>query len=137
MTIEVQYVPTEYVAQTWPFVEAHLKEAVEYSNDDYTLDQVRLFLNMGQWDLLVGVGDGKHILGAGAVNFGQSPNHRTAFIALMGGKFIINKEMFEQLCAFLKQRGATRIQCHVRPSMERLTRRVGFKKVSTLVEVKV
>ena len=137
MTIEIQYVPTEFVAQTWPFIEDHLKEAVEYSNEDYTLDQVRLFLNMGHWDLLVAVDDGRDILGAGAINFSQSPNHRTAFIALMGGKFIINKDLFGQMCKFLKQKGATRVQAQVRPSMERLTRRVGFNNVSTLVEVKL
>lgn len=137
MTLEVQYVPTEYVAQTWPFVEDHLKDAVGYSNDDYTLDQVRLYLNLGHWDLLVAVDDGKHVVGAGAINFSQSANHRTAFIALMGGKFIINKDLFGKMCEFLKQKGATRVQAQVRPSMERLTRRVGFNNVSTLVEVKL
>lgn len=133
MTLEVQYVPTEFVAQTWPHVETYFQDAVEYSGNDYTLDQVRLFLNMGQWNLLVAVEDGAHVIGAGVISFSQSPNHRTAFIALMGGKFIINNDLFEQMCNFLKQKGATRVQAQVRPSMERLTRRVGFSKVSTLV----
>ena len=137
MTLEVQYVPTEYVAQTWPYVETYFQDALEHSGDDYTLDQARLYLNLGHWDLLVAVDSDKQVVGAGAINFSQSANHRTAFIALMGGKFIINKDLFGRMCDFLKQKGATRVHAQVRPSMERLTRRVGFKKVSTLVEVKL
>lgn len=129
----VQYVPSELTAQAWPQVEAYLEEAIPYSNGEYTLDQARMFINMGQWLLLVAVDDNEVVTGASTISFINSPNHRTAFIALMGGKFIINKDLFAQLCNVLKQRGATRIQCQVRPSMERLTRRVGFNKIATLV----
>jgi hypothetical protein len=137
MTITVQYVPVEHAAQSWPLVEEHIQAALPYGNGDYTLDQVKLLVSLGQWLLLVAVDDEKGVCGAATVSFLNFPNYRSAFITFIGGKLISNPETFKQMCAILKTRGATRVQGMARPAIARLWKRYGFSEVSTLVEVKL
>lgn len=137
MTITVQYVPVEHAAQTWPLVEEHINSAMPFGNGDYTLDQVKLLVNLGQWLLLVAVDDKGGVCGAATVSFLNFPNFRSAFITFIGGKLISNHDTFKQMCAILKARGATKIQGMARPAIARLWKRYGFNEVSTLVEVKI
>ena len=53
MTLTVQHVPQQFVAQTWPLVEEHISSANKYGGDDYTLDQIKMYATQGQWVLLV------------------------------------------------------------------------------------
>lgn len=137
MTLQVQYVPTEYCAQTWPRVEKYIVSAMEHGFGDYTLDQIRLLINTGQWLLMVAVDEQGEIHGAAASSFINYPNARVAFITFIGGKLISNKDTFNEMSAILKQRGATKIQGMARPAIARLWSRYGFKERSTMVEVKL
>jgi hypothetical protein len=133
--MRVEYVPTEFAAQAWPLVKDYLNLAVPYTRDEYTLEQIQLMVCTGQWLLLVAVDDNKNIQGAATVQLSNYPNHRIAFIMYIGGKLITNKETYQQLVEAMKQRGATKIQAAVRPEMERLCGRYGFKKITSIVEV--
>ena len=135
--MKVQYVPTQYAAQTWPQVEKHIQSAMEYGHGDYTIDQVRLLVCMGQWTLLVAVDDEGQIHGAATSSFINYPNDRVAFITFIGGKLISNQETFKQMCEILKNNGATKVQGMARPAIARLWKRYGFQERSTLVEVKI
>ena len=137
MTMTIQYVPNQYVAQIWPQVEEHIESAIEYGHGDYTLDQVRLLVSMGHWLLLIAVDEEKKICGAATVSFNNYPNDRIAFITYMGGKLITGDSAFEQMCAILKSNGATKIQGAVRPVAARLFKRYGFNERGTLVETKI
>jgi hypothetical protein len=137
MTLKVQYVPTEYVAQTWPLVEKHIESARKHGFGDYTIDQVKLLVSMGQWILMVIVDEEVNIQGAITSSFINYPNSRVAFITFIGGKLIATQETFEQMCDILKQKGATSIQGAVRPSIARLWSRFGFKHKTEIVEVKL
>lgn len=137
MTLTVHYVQTPFVAQTWPKVEQYIKAALEYGHGDYTLDQVRLLVNMGQWLLLVAVDENGEIHGAATSSFINYPNARVGFITFIGGKLISNKETFKQMCDILKANGATKVQGMARPAIARLWSRYGFQERSTLVEFKL
>ena len=137
MTTQVQYVPVEHAAQTWPLVKEHLESALEYSHGDYTIDQIQLLVCMGQWLLLVAVDDEGKVHGAATASFINYPTDRVGFITAIGGKLIANKENFAQLCAILKAKGATKIQGMARPAIARLWSRYGFKERSALVEVRI
>ena len=76
MKLQVQYVETEFAAQSWPLVEEHVKSALQYGRGDYTLDQIRLFVCMGQWLLLVEVDESGKVHGAATVSFINYPNSR-------------------------------------------------------------
>lgn len=143
MDLTIRPVGVEYVAQTWPFVENFLKEALEKGepvpewSDNYDLSHVQGFLTSGAWSLLVAVDGQNTIHGAATVSFANYPKNRVAFITLIGGKLISNKDTFEQLGNILRLAGATKIQGMARPSIARLWKRYGFEERTTLVEVKL
>jgi hypothetical protein len=137
MTLIVQQVPLQFVAQTWPLVEEHIESARKHGPGDYTLDQVKLLVSMGQWILMVMVDEQKNVVGAATSSFINYPNSRVAFVTFIGGKGIATQEVFDQLGVILKQNGATCIQGSVRPAIARLWSRFGFKHKTSIVEVKL
>jgi len=130
-------VPTEFAAQSWDLVAPHLEEALKYSGGDYNLDQIKVFVLMGQWLLVAIVDDENNVHGACTVSFINYPNHRVAFITAIGGKLISSEATFKQLCEIVKARGATKIQGAARESVARLWRRYGFKERYITVEYKL
>ena len=130
-------VPLEFAAQTWDLVVPHIQEAMKYGGGDYTIDQIKLFVLMGQWLLIAVVDDENQIHGACTVSFINYPNSRVAFVTAIGGRLISSKETFKQLCEIVKARGATKIQGATRESIARLWRRYGFKERYTTVEYKL
>lgn len=128
----IQAVPTSHVHQSWPLVEPFLSAALEWSNGDITLDQLRADLGQGRCALYWARDDA--VVGAAAVAFQNNRNKRVAFVLAMGGRLIADQENFAQFAALLKQAGATHIGGAGRPSTVRLWSRFGFKEKSVLFE---
>lgn len=137
MNLTVRPVHTDYCAQTWPLVEKYIASAYEIGYTEYTLEQAKLMVCSGMWDLFVAADDENNLHGAATVQFINYPNSRVAFIAAIGGRLITNRDTAKQLADILKQRGATSIQGGARPSVVRLWRRFGYETVSTIVELKL
>lgn len=135
--LKVQYVPVEHAAQTWPQIEEYVASAIKFGHGDYSLDQIKLLVCMGQWLLLVATDEEGKVHGAATSSFINYPNDRVAFITCIGGKLISNQDTFKQMSEILKSRGATKIQGMARPSIARLWKRYGFEEVTTMVEVKL
>lgn len=133
----VQHVPVEFVAQTWPLVEKHIASAEKFGGDDYTVDQIKVYLAKNLWTLLVAVDESNQVQGAATVAFQNYPNDRVAFVTTMGGTMMVNKEVLDSLKQALKGFGATKIQGAMRPSMVRLSQKVGFVERYTIVELKI
>lgn len=137
MTLTIHHVALQHVHQTWPLIEHFIAEAQKFAGDDYTLDQIKMFVAQGQWVLVVAVDEEGKLHGAGTVNFSNYPNDRIAFITFIGGRLIVGQESLRQLKAIVQQMGATKIQAAVRPSMVKLLSRTGFKERYTIVETKI
>jgi hypothetical protein len=137
MTLQVRHVAHQYVAQTWPLVEGYLAAAQEHCADEYTLEQIKVFLASGQWLLIVAVDEKNSIHGAATVSFINYPNDRVAFVTFIGGKLISSPDTFEQLKDILKRYGATKIQGAARESIARLWQRFGFEERYIIVETKI
>ena len=137
MTLLVKVIPVNYVAQAWPLVENYIESAVSWGGEDYTLDQVQVYLSQGSWNLLVAVDEQGSVHGAATVTFLNYPNDRVAFITFIGGKLISNKDTFGQLKDLLKANGATKIQGAARESIARLWSRYGFEERYRIVETKI
>ena len=137
MNLTVRYVANTHAAQTWPLIEKYVLAAMENGFGDYTLDQIKLLVNVGQWVLMVAVDESGVIHGAAASSFINYPNDRVAFITFIGGKLISNKETFKQMSDILKANGATKIQGMAKPSIARLWKRYGFVERTLLVETKI
>jgi hypothetical protein len=133
----VQHVPVEFVAQTWPLVEKHIASAEKFGGDDYTADQIKVYLAKNLWTLLVAVDENNQVQGAATVAFQNYPNDRVAFVTTMGGTMMVNEEVLDSLKQALKGFGATKIQGAMRPSMVRLSQKVGFVERYTIVELKI
>ena len=141
--MNIQPVDTAYIAQVWPLVKDYLEDALVKDNDApqwsdcYNLHHVQAFLSSGMWLLLVATDEEGKVHGAATVSFANYPMARVAFITLIGGRLISNKDTFEQLKMILKQRGATKVQGYGRESIVRLWKRYGFEPRTTLVEVQI
>lgn len=133
----VQHVPVEFVAQTWPLVEKHISSAEKFGGDDYTADQIKVYLAKNLWTLLVAVDENNQVQGAATVAFQNYPNDRIAFVTTMGGTMMVNEAVLSALKNVLKGFGATKIQGAMRPSMVRLSQKVGFVERYTIVELKI
>ena len=133
----VQHVPVEFVAQTWPLVEKYISSAEKFGGDDYTADQIKVYLAKNLWTLLVAVDENNQVQGAATVAFQNYPNDRVAFVTTMGGTMMVNEEVLNSLKQALKGFGATKIQGAMRPSMVRLSQKVGFVERYTIVELKI
>jgi len=131
--MKIQHVTLEWVNRTWPAVEPFIASALEHSTD-YTLDQVKSFVAMGQWVLIVAVEAGE-VQGAATVNLFNRPNARVAFITALGGKGILTPESFDQLKSLLALFGATEIEGAVRESVARLWNRCGATEKYRIVGV--
>ena len=136
MTLKVQVVNAQYVAQIWPLIEEFIARALEHT-DDVTTEQARVYLANGAWLLLAMVDAESKIQGVVTVTFENSANHRSAMFTAVGGKGIVDKEVFEQICGIVKCFGATRIQGLARDSAVRLYEKIGLCKKSTLMELKL
>ena len=136
MTLQVKHVPLQYVAQTWPLVEPHLKAAEKYGTD-YNIEQIKVFVGIGQWVLMVVVDENGNVRGGFTVSFLNYPNDRVAFITCIGGRLIANPDTFNQMKLILRELGATKIQGAARESVARLWRRLGFERKYIVVETKI
>jgi hypothetical protein len=65
------------------------------------------------------------------------PNYRVGFITVTAGKAIVNKDVYGQICKFIKVNGATRVQCAARESAARLYKQVGMEERHIIMETKL
>ena len=139
MSIVVRPVTPQTVNQVMPLVEEFLKSAEEKVGvSEYGVEHIKVYLANGDWLLLVAAEEADNSLhGAATVNFINYPNARVAYITALGGKGIVNAEVFEQLCNVLKGFGATKIQCAAQDSAARLYERVGFDKKYSVLEISI
>jgi len=134
--MKILRIPTDQIAQRWLTIAPFIQDSLAHSGEDFTIDQVKVYLSSGQW-LTLGVFEEQSLLGVIAVQFSNMPNDRVAFITAIGGKNITNSDTFQQFQAILKAHGATKIQGGVRESVARLWRRLGFSQRYILVEHKL
>ena len=137
MTLTVQHVPQQYAAQTWPLVEKFIAATEKFGGDDYTLEQIKMYVTLGHWTLLVATDEDRQVNGAMTISFQSYPNDRVAFVTSAGGAGIVNEPVLDQLKTVLRGMGATKIQAGGRPAMVRLLESQGFTRRYTVVETKI
>ena len=132
--MQVQVVAPNLVYQIWGQVEPFFKASELVSTDDCTTDQLKLQLVSGAQTLLVAVKDNE-IKGAASLTVSSLPNHRVAQITAMGGRGIVGEEAFNQVVAWAKSQGATKIRAWAREPQARLYRlKVGLNTTTHVVE---
>ena len=97
MTLTVQHVPQQYAAQTWPLVEKFIAATEKFGEDDYSLEQIKMYVTLGHWTLLVATDEDNQVNGAMTIAFQNYPNDRVAFVTSAGGAGIVNEPVLDQL----------------------------------------
>jgi len=134
--IKIQQVDTLQVHQLWDVVGPMLKAAcdVAIGDLDCTIDQLKSQLGAGAQALLVAVKENQ-IIGAASIGVYNYPNHRVAVLTATGGKGITNPEVMEQVVAWAKSQGATKIRAHASGARIRLyQQQLGLIPTETVVE---
>jgi hypothetical protein len=121
------------VAQLWPQIEVFFQMGQAEAGGDYTVDQLKMYLTLGNW-LLIVFASSEKICGAMAVSFIDQPNDRVAFIPSLGGRGIVNQDVWSQVRQIIKRLGATKLQAGCRPSLVRLAKKVGFVPRCVVIE---
>lgn len=134
--MKIERVDPAHVHRVWPVVEGFIASALDFAQGDYTIDQVKTLVAMGNWTLLVAVDD-NGVQGAGTVTFHSRPDDRVAFITTIGGRLISSPDTFEQLKALLGSLGATCIEGAAREAIARLWSRYGFTEKYRVVGAKI
>jgi hypothetical protein len=132
----VAKVPFAQVHQTWPLVEKYFAAVEPHTKGDYTLDQIRMKLGVGDWWLLT-VTEGETIIGSLSMVYQNRANDRVAFITCLAGADMTTDDNWSQLQAICKKDGATMIEAAMRPSTFRLWSRLGFQEKYLIAEVKL
>lgn len=135
--MKIEVVHPDHFQYAWPLVEKFISSALEHSHGEYTTEQAKVYLASGAWTLYVAVDDAGALHGAGAVQFNNRPNDRTAFVVAIGGKLFTGKDTWQQFVELLKLRGATQVEGAARESIARLWKRYGFEEKYRIVGVKI
>jgi len=136
--LKLVHIPAHFIAQIWEKVCPFIANALEYAQDDYTIDQVKVYLSTGQWIMIVASNEINEVVGASTITFHNYPNDRVAFVTAVGGKFISDTDTYNQFKEILKGFGATKIQGAARKAIARLWRtKLGFKERHIIVEAKI
>ena len=128
MPLKVQQVPLEYVNQTWDHVEHFLEAALEYSSGDYNIEEVRVMVSLGSWQLIVATDEENTIHGALVVSYFNRPANRVGFVVAIGGKLVSNRATWAQFEDILRSNGATYLEGAGRESIVKLWSRYGMKQ---------
>jgi hypothetical protein len=134
--MNIERVDPAHVHHVWPVIEGFIASALDHSKGDYTLDQVKTLVAIGNWTLLVAVDD-NGVQGAATVDFFNRPNDRVAFITSIGGRLVSSPDSVEQLKNLLGSLGATCIEGAARESIARLWSRYGFEEKYRIVGVRI
>lgn len=131
--MRIQEVPIQLVNRVWPSVEHYIGRALSHSNGEYTANDAKVLVSLGQWSLIVAMDDTNHIHGAATVQYFNRPNDRVAFVTAAGGRLIATKDIAAQLYDIFRANGATHVEAGSRKSAERLWKRLGLEHKYSII----
>lgn len=134
--ISIQTVSPNHVHQLWDTVGPFIKSAVDVAlgSADCTVDQLKMQLVTGSQTLLVAL-ENEIVIGAATIQVSSLPNHRVATLTTTGGRGVTNPEVMEQVVAWAKSQGATKIRAFASGARIRLYRQqLGLNATETVVE---
>lgn len=134
--ISIQTVGPNHVHQVWSTVGPFIKSAVDVAlgDSDCSLDQLKMQLVNGSQTLLVAI-ENEKVIGAATIQVSSQPNHRVATLTTTGGRGVTNPEVMEQVVAWAKSQGATKIRAFASGARIRLYRhQLGLIATETVVE---
>ena len=130
-------VPVDKVGVVWPLVLPFITVSLEKSDSIFNLDKVCELVVSGLWKLVIAYDEDNIIHGAAVVQIIPTPKDVVGFVTCIGGRLVSDKQTFENFKEILRKEGITEIQGTVRPSIQRLWKRLGFSDKYTVVGVSI
>ena len=124
--LKVVIVTEDYLQTVFPHVEEYIDNALQFSHGDYTVDEARVYITTGQWQLMIAVDEENAVHGCAVISYFNRPRARVAFVVASGGRFITDKEVIQQFYDLLRMHGATCVEAAARKAMAKLLKRSGF-----------
>jgi len=135
MSINVFQVPSEHIHGIWDKVEVFINRSVNVSHGDVETQEIKTRCLSGEYLTVIVVDDeSMTILGVVVVYLMNRINDKVAMIVAIGGKGIIRKETHADFRELLKTHGATVIEGGIRPSLARLTNRLGYRNKAIVTQ---
>lgn len=131
--MKIQEVPLSLVNRVWPLAEGFIDRAMQYAGGDYTVEDARVLVCLGQWSLIVAMDDENVIHGAATVQYFNRPHDRVAFVTATGGRGITLKDHAAQLYDIFRANGATTVEAAARDSAVRLWKKMGLEPKYSII----
>lgn len=130
-------VPPNMIYQFWHLAEPHLQKAINISDGEYNIDQLKVIVSQGISTLLVVVDENKKCKCALTVEWLNYANARICYINYIGGE--TKQNTWQQFIEWVKSNGGTAIQgCTSSKAIVRLWRiKWKMKPKYTLMELKL
>ena len=135
--MDVYCVPVEAVEPIWEKVEVFFAKALNKHDAEFSLQDLKKALLNNQWKLFAFVNDDDKLNGAAVVSFITYPKSYVAFVTCIGGRALVNQKYYEKFMETLKGYGADRVQGYVTDSIERLYKKIGVARRTSMVEIKL
>lgn len=132
--MQIEQVHPNHIVAMWPSVEKMLAKALVRGGQEYTIDQLKVYLITGGQTLLIAY-DESGVHGAATIETARFPNATIAFVTAIGGRAIAVPENFAQLKAWCKSHGHTAIRGAAFEAVARLWEQFGSKEIYRIVEI--
>jgi len=135
--MDVYCVPVEAIEPIWEKVECFFEKALNKHDAEFSLMDLKDALLHNKWKLFAFVNDDNALNGAAVVSFLTYPKSHVAFVTCIGGRALVNQKYYEKFMQSLKSYGADKVQGYVTDSIERLYKKIGVARRTTMVEIKL
>lgn len=127
------HVDPRYLDAVWPNVVDLLDSALKKGHGEMTIDQMKLLVRQGYFQLVVWHEDEK-VISAGVVETINYPNFRVARASYLSGRH--TEESFAALKSWCKDvLGAVEVECFGSDAIARLYDRYGFEKKYNVLRI--
>lgn len=135
---KIEHIKADKLDALWPQCSGFIQAGLAMGEGEIDLSQVRQSIVLGNAELVVGFSQDHTVLGAMVIQFVNFANFRVANVLSIGGSSIVaSKAHWEQVKAWLKQSGASKVQGFCQPAQARLWRRMGFTQRYAVVRTEL
>jgi len=129
------HIDPNHLDAVWPQVSDQLLRALKTNKGEETLDQVRLQIVQGRYNLLVYTGDNAVVETVVVAEFLNYPNARIVHVAYAAKS--LSKDGLEAFKEWAKWHGASQVQTFCADAQARLFKRYGFTDTYHVMRVAI
>jgi hypothetical protein len=132
--LTVKQVELHELAFYWDACEPLIAKGLEPGDGEADAEHVLIEIKAQRAHLIVGIDSTSIVRAAMAIQFMPYPNYTVAHVYSIGGRGVLdNAQHWDSIKAWMKQRGASKVQGVCKPAQARLWQKLGFTDTYHLV----